>query len=455
MKGASRRNASRTPVVDGARLFVESDTSIPLVDVEVAFRGGSAYDPPGREGLARCYARLIRRGTSRRSPVGALGSDAFDEALERLGGSLTIDVSPSVVRVHGSVIRRNLEPFVHLLGAMLQAPAMRPKDLAFVRREARAELVAQLDADRWLGARALRHFLFQGHPYGRSSQGSASTLASIRMADVQAFHDRFVRADNAVVGFAGHVDHDEARALLPCLVGGLAVGAAPLEPVADPVTPAGLRVVVVDKPDRTQTQLFIGAVGVRLGERDFYPLLVANTCFGGTFSARLVTEVRVRRGWSYGVQSRVFADRARDAWVVHTHPAVEHVRDCLALELDMIREFVGCGVRPAEVAFARAYLTKSHAFDRDTPAKRVEPRIEAALFGLSLAFFEEYRRRVDAVDARAASAAVARRLGGPRKRGDDLVVAVVGPAARLERALGSIDGVESVEVVSYDAVPNL
>jgi len=177
--------------------------------------------------------------------------------------------------------------------------------------------------------------------------------------------------------------------------------------------------------------------------------------FGGTFSARLVAEVRSKRGWSYSAQSRLYADRARDAWSVYTHPSIENARDCVALELDLIESFVVEGVRARELAFAKSYLTRSHAFDRDTAAKRLEPYVESGLFGLPLAFFLDYVGQVSAVELADASGAVRSHLGGPSQRGTDRVVAILGPAAQLERSLASLSGVTSIRVVAHGDVASL
>ncbi|MBX7191003.1 MAG: insulinase family protein [Sandaracinaceae bacterium] len=447
-------------LASGARLLVETDASIPLVDVDLVVRGGSVHDPVARDGLARLYARLLRRGTKRRAlpsarALGPTSADALDEAIESLGGALAIDVTTSAIRFHGSVIRRNLQPFFALISSILLAPAMRPADLAFVRREAQAELVAQLDSDRWLASRAFRHALFATHPYGRSNTGTPETLEAITLRELRAFHEQRLRSGSVVVAFAGDVTAESARELVSTYLADLPRGEAVELELPEPRSPRGVRVVLVDKPDRTQTQLFVGTLGARMGERSFYPLLVANTVFGGTFSARLVREVRSERGWSYSAQSRLYADRARDAWVAYTHPAVEHVRDCLALELELVQRFVEGGVRAREVAFAKSYLTKSHAFDRDTAAKRLEPHVEAALFGLPLGFFEGYPERVAAVEAEAASAAVRTHLGGPSGRGTDLVVAVLGPRQPLERSLATVPGVSSLHVVPHAEVAHL
>ncbi len=452
--------SSPVPVREGPLVLVETDRAIPLVDIDIVVRGGSTNDPAGREGLARLHARLLRRGTARRTlangtVVPARTADALEEAIESLGGALSLDVSSGAIRLHGSVIRRNLEPFFALLASLLTAPALRPKDLAFVRREAQAELVAQLDNDRWLGARAFRHALFGAHPYGRSATGTPRSLDAVTLADVRAQHETYVRADAVIVAFAGDVAVDEAEALVATHLADLPRGAPVAAAIEDPASPRGTHVVVVDKPDRTQTQLFVGTLGARMGEAAFYPLLVANTVFGGTFSARLTAEVRSKRGWSYSAQSRVYADRARDAWSMYTHPSIENARDCVALELELMQAFVEGGVRARELSFAKSYLTRSHAFDRDTAAKRLEPHVEASLFGLPLAFFVEYVAQVSAVSLADASRAVRSHLGGPSGRGLDRVVTILGPGAQLERSLATLPGIASIRVVPHADVASL
>ena len=442
------KSKNDTRLEGGMILLCEPDSAIPIVDIDIVLRGGSLLDPMGKEGLCRIYARLLRRGTGEGAKVGALTSEAFDEAVESLGAALSIDVSNSAVRFHGSVIRRNLEPFFALLSSVVQHPALRPRELAHVKREAVAEILSQRDNDRWLAGRAFRMALFEGHPYARSALGSSASLKRITITDLEAFHQNHLRASNAVVAFSGDITTRDARALVERHLT-LPSGESTKLTLTDAAPGPGLRIVLVDKPDRTQTQVFVGTVGVKLAEPDFYPLAVANTVFGGTFTARLVNEVRSKRGWSYSAQSRLYADQARDAWSIYTHPSVKNAAACVALELGLVQDLVKKGVQPDEVAFAQSFLTKSHAFERDTAAKRLDPRIEAAVFGLPAAFHANYLEHIAKVDAKAASRAVQARLAGPGGQGTDLVVAILGPAARLQRELRKLPGVANIKTMAF------
>ena len=83
---------------------------------------------------------------------------------------------------------------------------------------------------------------------------------------------------------------------------------------------AGRRLLVVDKPERTQTQILVGTLGTSPHDDDHVPLVVGNAVFGGTFTSRLMKEIRSKRGWSYGASARAGIERQRQSWVLWTFP---------------------------------------------------------------------------------------------------------------------------------------
>jgi len=426
----------------GIPVHVEESHALPLVDIEILCCEGSVLDPIGREGLTRLTAQMIRRG-----PRG-MSAEAFDEAIESLGAVLSATISPHTVRFHGSVIRRNLEPFLRLIGRMLATPGLRPKDLARQKRKNEAELIELRDHDRSLAARAFRRHLFREHPYGRPASGSLETVGSFTRAEVSAQLERLVCAKNLLIGVAGDVTAEEIAPILDRELAGIPTGASCRVELRPAQIAPGRRVLVVDKPQRTQTQVYVGTLGARVAEPDYHALLVANTGFGGTFTSRLVQEVRAERGWSYGVGSKLGVDREREAWTMWTHPAAEQVLDCLRLELELLDAWVDEGLSDAEVQRASDYLVKSHAFDLETAEKRLEPQLETALYDLPRDYFPRFVEHVRAVTPRAAADAVRARIAK-----DDLSIALVATATdELMAGLAALPGVRTVERRSVDSV---
>ena len=426
---------------EGMRVMLEESHALPIVDFHLALRTGSVHDPKGREGTTRVTWRMVRMGTK------SLRGPDVEEAIARLGGRLSIEVSTSYVSIHGAVIRRNLEPFFALVARVVREPSFRAADLTQVRREMLAELVAMRDNDRALAAKSFRRRLFHGHPYGRPVAGTERTLRAIGRQDLAAAHAKSFVAKNIVLGVSGDVLREELESLVDRHFRGLSRSAAPKERIPAPKAKKGRHVVVVDKPDRTQTQVFIGTLGSRAGDPFYYPLVVGNAAFGGTFTSTLMQEVREKRGWSYGAYSRVGTDRQRDAWYMYTFPGAEQVADCISLELDLMERLVDRGVPARDHGFARRYLLGSHCFDVDTAQKRLEPRIDEDIYGMPEGYFSDYEQHVRRVSRDGSNEAIRSCLSAK-----DLCIVLTATAKSVVPALEKLPGVRSVDVIPHTSV---
>src|SRR5262249_34669451 len=148
------------------------------------------------------------------------------------------------------------------------------------------------------------------------------------------------------------------------------------------------------KPVRTQTQMVIGGLGTHAHDPDHIALVVANTAFGGTFTSRLMQEIRAKRGWSYGASSLFGFDRQREAFSMWTAPSTTDAAACLTLELELLHTFREDGLTAEDLEFVKRYLVRSHAFEVDTARKRVHQRLDAALLDMPAGYHEHYLERV-------------------------------------------------------------
>jgi zinc protease len=424
----------------GAAALLEPSHAIPLVSAVVALRCGSAADPPGKEGLARITLRMLRRGAE------GLTAEQIDFRIDSLGAEMAVDTSASTVGIHAQVIARNTDAFFDLLARLLATPTFPQDEVDRLKRETVGEIVETRDNDRVVAQKALQRTLFAGHPYGHNAGGTVRSVESIMREDIVAFYRRHVAQANIVVGIAGDVLPDRAPTIARQVIAGLPRGAAAIDDVADPSMSPGRRLLVVDKPERTQTQILVGTLGTSPHDDDHVALVVANAVFGGTFTSRLMKEIRSKRGWSYGASSRLGIDRRRQGWVMWMFPAEKDAAPCLKLALDLLQRWVDDGVSPREVSFIRRYLTRSHAFDVDTAPKRLHQALDVELLALPRDYFREWVARVGAVTPEAATAAVKNRI-----RPDDLLSVVVGTAAQVNPALkGSVPGLVEASVVPFD-----
>jgi zinc protease len=430
------------PARDSAsKILVETSRELPLVSVSVALRTGAILDPPGVEGAMRFLARMMRRSAGGRS------ADANDRLIEGMGGSLGADVSQSTMVFQGTVISRSLDRFVEMLVDTIARPTLPDDELERLRREAEAELIESLDDDRGLARRWFRRRLFQGHPYSRSAGGTLAGVRAVTGELLRKLYAQAVVADNLVFAFSGDITEERAESIAATLSAAVGSGPAPVDTTGDPSVPPGRRLVFVDKPERTQTQILIGGLGSHPSDPDHTALAVANTAFGGTFTARLMQEVRAKRGWSYGAYSSLPYDRRRQSFSLWTFPKASDAPACIALELAMLRDFREKGVTAAEFGWARRYLVRSHVFAIDTAAKRVGLALDSELYGLPPGYYSRYLESLRAATLEQANAAVRERLSD-----ENLLLSVVGTESiSLADVKNAVEHLGSTEVVRYDA----
>lgn len=432
---------NRFELEGGAVGFVESSSAVPLVSVVVSVRSGAIVDPDGKDGVCRFAARMLRRG------AGGMSAQEIEATIDRLGAELALDVGPSTVSLHGQVIRRNVEPFVELITRILGKPAFDADEIARLKRETAAELVESRDSDRALANLAFRRTLFAGHPYSRSAAGRPSTIATIERDDVIAAYERhFVRGD-LVIGFAGAITEDEAKRLGASLAGAVKNGPRVVSKPPEPEQKTGRRLVFVDKPERTQTQTLIGSLGTWPHDDDHFPLVTSTAVLGGTFTSRMMREIRSKRGWSYGTSARLSIERRRHAFTMSAAPGAADCAPCVELELELLQDFVEKGITKKELGFIKNYLVRSYAFEVDTAPKRLGQAIETELLELPPDYHTRYVDHVREVTLETANAAAARRLSAK-----DVVIIVVGTASdTLEAVQKKIPDLASTDVVPFDA----
>jgi zinc protease len=421
-------------------VIAESSPDTPLVWFEIAMRGGAAADPVGVEGLHRHAALLARRGAGDRDRA------ALDATLDGLGAALDVGVSRDAVTVSGLALSRHLDAVVELACDVLAAPRMADDEHARLVRETPQVLDEIRDDDGALATRWFDWTCSPGHPYGRTALGTPASIAAFDRDAAAALWRREVVADNLVIGVAGDVDAAGAQRIAGRIASRVPVGVAVALPAAgaEPVA-TGRRIVVVDKADRTQAQIRIGHRSARYGSEDTAALAIAEAVLGGMFSSRLMQEIRVKRGWSYGAGCALRRSRLPHWFELWMAAGADVAGPAVALALELYADYAAHGPTDDEVEFARAYLVGAMPFHVATARQRMQLAVRDAVFGLPAGYtarLPEALGRLGANDVRAAC--------GRHFHPDRAVTVAVATAERAEAALGAA-GAGTVEVVEHDA----
>ena len=389
-------------------VIVETVLSLPLVHIVVAGHGGALLEPSSHAGLAVFHARMLRRGS------GTFDAASFEAELDRLGAELWVDAQASTFALHATVLRRNLAPFITLLKTLVASPRFDEAEIARLKREVDAARVEVLDSDDTLARLAFRRTMLAGHPYGRPLGGTQASIAGIDTGILHAHHERAFPREGMTFGFAGAVTREEAEAVVAELDGAMPTSPTSKKLPSLAVTPvpslSGRGLVLVDKPERTQAHLLIGTRGTHPHDTDHAALSVGVAVLGGTFTSRIVREVRSKRGWSYSTSARISVERIRTSLVLSAQPGSADAGPCLALMMRLLNEWVSKGITARELSSMRKYLVRSSVFDRDTAQKRMQRTVEERVLELGVGYYDRWLESVGSVTLDEVNGAIAHRI---------------------------------------------
>lgn len=415
---------------------------VPVVQVNLLVLDGSANDPAGKFGIASLMAAMLTEGAGTRTSL-----DIAD-AIDFLGADLSAaaGVNSTSIRLHVPVAR--LADALPVMADVAQRPTFPGAELERLRQQRLTSLLQARDDPSTTAALAFSRVLYGGdHRFGTATMGTAETIKSFTVQDLQAFYNAGVRPDTSTLVVAGDITLDKALPLLEANFGKWkAADPAPRRTsLTNPGQPVARVVYLVDKPNAPQSQIRIGWIGVSRDTPDYFPLIVMNTILGGSFSSRLNLNLREKHGYTYGASSNF--DMRLTAGPFTAGAGVQTDKTSEALT-EFFNELNGI-LKPVpadELTRAKNYvaLRFPSSFESTSDlSRRLEDMI---LFKLPEDYYSRYVQNIQAVTAADVSR-VAQKYIAP----DKFAVVVVGDKKAIEPGIRTLN-LGAIKEMSVDDV---
>ncbi|HYE87566.1 MAG TPA: pitrilysin family protein [Vicinamibacterales bacterium] len=285
---------------NGLAVWIVEHHEVPLAQVNLIVRSGSAADPIGKYGIGSLTAAMLDEGAGKSAAL------ELADALEFLGANLSTTSTFDYSAVRLSVPVSKLGDALPIMADVSLRPTFPANELERLKKERLTGLLQARDNPAALIGIAFPRIVFgPTHRYGTSANGLPPAIEAFTAADLQAFYRAHYRPDNSTLIVVGDVTPASVMPLLEKAFGGWkSDGMAPL--VAEvPMAPQlqSRQIYIIDKPDAPQSQVRIGWVGVPRSTSDYAALEVLNTILGGSFTSRLNQNLREDKGYSYGASS--------------------------------------------------------------------------------------------------------------------------------------------------------
>jgi zinc protease len=383
--------AATKTLPNGLRVFVVTDHREPAVAARlVILSAGSIQDPAGMPGVAGMTAGLLTQGTAKRT------AKEIAEAIDFVGGSLDAKAGRDATSVTLDVVKKDLGVGMDLLSDVVLHPSFRAEELDRQRQQLLSDLEVQYSDPNYLATLAFARTLYGDSPYGLPEAGTPATIKKLQREDFVKFHDANYAPNQAVLGFAGDITPEEAFAITEKYFGSWPKLDVPAAPPQAPSSATATHVWLIDKPDAVQTQIRIGRIAIRRADPDFLPLDVTNHIFGGSYNSRLNTEVRIKKGLTYGASSAFTPHRYTGSLSVETYTRTEATADATKLVMDLLTGMSQGKISQKELDFARDYLSGVYPIETETAEQVADRVLTVAAFDLPADYNQTYPAKVRA-----------------------------------------------------------
>ncbi len=373
----------------GITAWLVEEPSIPFMAIEIRFRGGASLDDPEKRGAINLMTGLLEEGT------GDLDSRGFAREVEELAASFSYDVGADSLSVSARFLTENRDAAVDLLRRSLVEPNFDQTALDRVREQVLTGLRSDAKDPDEIARRTWNAATYGDHPYGSNYNGTIESVTALTRDDLIAAHRAVLARDRLYVGVAGDITPEELGPMLDKLLGGLPESGAPMPPQAQLNIKGGLEVVEFETP---QSVAIFGHAGLAQDHPDFFAARLLNQVLGaGGFESRLTTEVREKRGLTYGVYSFLVPQDLANT----LQGQVASANDRIAEAIEVIRaeweKAASDGITQEELDAAKTYMTGAYPlnFSGNAPIARI--MVGMQMLGLPIDYIPTRNDKVEAV----------------------------------------------------------
>ncbi len=413
---------------NGLDVLLMEKHGVPLVQLNVLVRAGSAHDPSDKRGLASLTADMMDEGAGSRDAL------QLADEIEFLGARIGTRAGSHTTTLSLHTPLSKFDAALPLLADILLRPTFPADELERKRKSLLTSLLQAHDEPNAIASAAFNLALYgNDHPYGGTGYGYEASIRAFSVADLREFHQTYFVANNAALIVVGDVTPGEILPKLEAALGSWAPGQVP--EVSWPETRQVERreVILVDKPGAPQSVIRIGRIGTDRHSDDYYDIQVMNTILGGSFTSRLNQNLREDKGYTYGAYS-MFSFNVMPGPFTAASSVQTEVTDSAVAEFFKEMNGILEPVPEDELAGAKNYEAFSLPAQFESVSGIAGNLAELVTYGLPLDYFNHYVDEILAVTQRDVRR-VAREYVNPGR----VKVIVVGDRATIEEGIRALN----------------
>lgn len=371
---------------NGLQVFVVENHKLPRVQISLQLKNDPILEKE-KTGYVELTGQLIGTGTATRTKA------QLDEEVDFIGATL----NTSWNGMFASSLTKHRDKLLELMTDVLYNPAFSPEELAKLKTQKQSELASDKDDPSAIMANVRPSLVYgKEHTYGEIE--TEKTIEAFTIDDCKNYFNTYFKPNNAYLVIVGDIDLKSATAAAEKYFAKWTPGSVTNPTYKQPQPPASTYVALVDRPNSVQSVISIAyPVNLKTGSQEAIKARVLNQILGGSFSARLMQNLREAHGYTYGASSQLNSD-----FLVGLFQAGASVRnevtDSSVFEfMNELNRIVNEPVKDTELTAAKASIAGSFGRSLESPQTIATWAVNTAKYNLPKDYYQNYLKSIDAV----------------------------------------------------------
>jgi predicted Zn-dependent peptidase len=419
---------------NGLKVFVVENHKLPRVTFSLILDRDPILEGD-KAGLTSMVGELMRSGTKNRT------KDQLDEAIDQIGGSITV----SSTSVRASSLTKHKETLLDLFSDILFNPSFPSTELDKIKKQYISSLAAEKDNPNSISTTVTNAVLYgKDHPYGEKE--TEKTIGNVEVADIQNYYTTYFKPNIAYLAIVGDITKSEAEKLVNAHFSNWKQGVVPSHVWPAVKEPSANKVILVDRPSSVQSVINVAyPVDLQYNSPDRIPVTLLSYILGGGASSRLFLNLRESKGFTYGAYASINPGKLVGEFSANASVRTE-ITDSAAYEIyHEMNRLDDKTISEEELTEAKAYLTGSFGRSLEDPATIASFALNAEIQKLPKDYYKNYLKNLDAV-----SVAELDKLAPKYIKPKHSYLVIVGNAAEFKDKVAQFG-----EVINYTAEGDL
>lgn len=285
----------------GLEAYFLSEHSSKVISLSFILKNGSVNDAEDKKGLSYLASGLLDEG------AGEYDSKAFRNLLDLNAISLSFSAAQQNFEGSMQTLSDNKELAFELLRLSITKPRFDDEAVERIKSQIISSIKKDEESPDFQALSALKKHIFKGHPLSLDIKGTPNDVIAITKSDLQEFVQNSFAKDNIIIAIAGDISESDAIDLIEKTFKDLPLKSKYNEVLKAKINLDGKDIFTEYKIP--QTIAVFAQKGLSRNDKDFYPAFIMNYILGGgSFSSRLMEEIRTKKGLAYGVNTDLMID---------------------------------------------------------------------------------------------------------------------------------------------------